>query len=597
VAGAKITVVSDSTSVRESVDVALGARYLLTHFTAAEARSRPGGIDEASWVICEAPTSGTVFAPPLVALPKVLWIVAAGAQAPNGAGENVIAFPFLPETLRAKLAHALAAAPLRGARAALSSELGYPLVPQNAVAVASKAAQTSLPVLITGASGTGTRRLARQIHVASGGGRFLTVPAARLSADIVAAARTARSDRGTLCIDRLDTLTPAGAELLAELLDDEGCGSPPGTATRLICTAEIDADTLPKSTGLERDLFYRLAVLPIHLPALRDRGDEMAAIAATVLARLAVRHAPESAPRLGDDALARLRRYPWPGNLAELEAVLTRSLVFLDGDVLHAGDLLFDLEGAGARESPQAASSPAAGASVAVDRPVGFDLLLNDLAHELKNPMVTIKTVAQHLERLLDEESGQREMVRMTGEAVDRMDRALENLLQFTRFEAPLPRDTSIADVLGECLEAIDAEVALHRVLLDDRVAPAATVRADRSQLVYALENLLRAVLRTAGDGTTLVMRTPLTRTGLVLEFPTSTASVTAKLARWSDGAPAATAVESSIQFVFARALIERNGGTVGVRVGDGRTVVSVDLPAGGDEAEEDDDEATYLDR
>ena len=133
-------------------------------------------------------------------------------------------------------------------------------------------------------------------------------------------------------------------------------------------------------------------------------------------------------------------------------------------------------------------------------------------------------------------------------------------------------------------------------MLLDDRVDPSAAVTADRAQIAYALENLLRAVVRAAGAGVTLVVRSPLTRSGLVIEFPTTTASITEKLARWSDGSSDGPAVAASISFVFARALLERNGGAVDIHADDGKTSITVALPAGDEEVEED-EEAAYLDR
>lgn len=590
----KLTVMADSDIVRESVAIALGDRYPLTFLNPEDALPR------SDLIIVEVPAADAARRAVDATGTPVVRIVHGG----TAADDNDLAFPFHAESLRAAVKRALGLP--RRAAAPAKDELDYPLIPQRAATIAAKAAASRLPALICGARGSGTRRLARQIQARSGSARFVAVPAAGFSADLAASLRDEHGEGLTLCIDRIDAMPPAAMEHLAALLDDGVFGAA-ARGPHLLCTAETDADSILANSGIDPDLFYQLAVLPIQLPALHTRLDELPAIGEVVLARLVARHAPDRRPRLGTDALARLSCYPWPGNLAELEAVLARSLIFCRSEVLGAGDLLFDI--AAVDRAPATTAVAATRADPARTNtspepalPEGhghggeIDLLLQELAHELKNPMVTIKTVAQHLERLLEEGSGQREMARMTGEAVDRMDRTLENLLEFTRFGEPVPRGARLADVVGECFEAMDPEFAAHRILLDDRVDPGATVVADRGQLVYALDNLLRAIVRVAGDDATLVVRSPLARSGLDLEFPTTTASITAALARWSDGAPPGTAIAASIPFVFARALVERNGGSLQVRPGEGKTTVSVALPEGSWEAEED-EETAYPDR
>lgn len=597
-AGPKVTVITDSDIVRENVAVALGARHPLAFVP-------PGRPPEANTavLICDCPGAAADAAAAAARGVPTIRVVTAGSA---GAGE--LSFPFFPESLRAAVRRALEPPATRATPAAapIADGIDFPLIPAAAAAVAATAAASGLPALICGARGTGTRRLARQIHARGGGGRFLAVPAAGLSPAIAAALRAGGSERITLCLDGIDALPAGTAEVLAALLDD-GTIDHAGDGVRLLCTAEADAESIVTTSGIDPELFYRLAVLPIQLEPLRARSDEIPAIATAILARLAARHAPAAAaPVLTPDAAARLRRYPWPGNLVELEAVLARTLVFCRAAAIGADDLVFDIATAdsasaaprvAAVQPPAATPVPAAAPATTPDgADAGLELLLQDLAHEFKNPMVTIKTTAQLLERQLDAESGQREMARMTGEAVDRMDRALENLLAWTRFAAPVRHPARLADVVSECLEALDAELVARRILLDDRVDPGTIVVADHGQLGWALDNLLRAAIRAAGDGATLVLRTPLAHTGLVLQLPTSTASVTAALARWSDGAAAPTTVAASIGFVLARTLIERNGGTVRVQAGEGETTLTVTLPAGDEEAEED-EEAAYPDR
>lgn len=575
--GASITVIAKSPSLRESVSVALAARHRLAFATATELKTLP-------------PCDLLVIADD-EALPAELESELARRAHVRWRCSNTN--PPLPEELRRLVRDALAAKATRR----WPNWLVYPAIPRAAEAVAARAGASDLPVLITGEAGSGKRRLARQIHRAAGGTSLLVVAAQDFSLATLNAA-AARNDPGrtTLLLTEIGAASAEALSLVARILDEGGLSTATGwRPLRLVCTSVVGADDLAAVANLDRDLFYRMAVLPIHLPPLRQRGADLVA-----LAREIVHHAPRtdlgSTPvQLSPEAQARVELYPWPGNLAELETVLTRSVVLCDKPRLGAADLLFDpaqLE----RRSPPAPPPAMPLNGSAPTPPAKLELFVNELAHELKNPMVTIKTVAQHLERQLDNDADDREMARMTGAAVDRMDRAIENLLRFARFTTPAPANVGLADLAADCIEGLAADLAERRVVVDDRVGPGATAYVDRSQVVYALESLLRAVLRAAGERTTFVLRAPRTRRGLVLEFPHSTGSVTEKLSRWADGTAQAGAVEPSMHFVFGKALIERNGGGVGVQDADGRTTIAIDLPRGKDESDQD-EEAAHIDR
>src|SRR5207244_169337 len=131
-------------------------------------------------------------------------------------------------------------------------------------------------------------------------------------------------------------------------------------------------------------------------------------------------------PRRAADALDRLVAHAWPGDLAELEAVLARALL-LAGGVVEAAHL--DL----------AAEPPAAVAAAPATAPgdAALEYLLAELAHELRNPLVTIKTFADHLPALLEDAELRARFATLTSEAIERMDGLLENVLAFARLGAP----------------------------------------------------------------------------------------------------------------------------------------------------------------
>jgi len=206
------------------------------------------------------------------------------------------------------------------------------------------------------------------------------------------------------------------------------------------------------------------------------------------------------------------------------------------------------------------------------------DLVINELAHEFKNPMVTIKTVSQHLERLLEDE-GREQVARLTGEAVARMDWALENLLQFTRFRAPLPERVPVNALLAPCLADLTPILTERRLLLNYHPPDIAPVFVDAAQLVYAFDNLLRVIVRDLDEGETLTVRALGAPTAVIFEFTSTHPSTVRKLAAFLDDAQLGEDAERPLGLVFARALVERNGGRIDVHTTDGRTAITVCLP------------------
>src|SRR5581483_11491149 len=141
-------------------------------------------------------------------------------------------------------------------------------------------------------------------------------------------------------------------------------------------------------------LAARLAAVALEVPPLARRGaDDIAALAAAILDRLA-RRAGRAAPALAPAAAERLAAHGWPGDVPELETVLARALLVApEGEPIAAGHRVFPSLRAAAAPSPPAPPAPA----------TQLEALLAELAHELRNPLVTIKTFAEHLPALLED--------------------------------------------------------------------------------------------------------------------------------------------------------------------------------------------------
>jgi signal transduction histidine kinase len=519
-------------------------------------------------------------------------------QAPNLYGRATATMPlsFRPEQLRRQV-ETLLAAPVPALPQLRSSFLDYPVIPRDVSDLARHAASTNVPILISGEVGTGKSRLARAIHATHATSRFLAISASRLSAAALQEAAAPTTGPVTLYVADVAKLGLEAQHLLLDLCENSGFQSPAGWhEARLICATRSALSDLAYDEGFESDLFYRLSVLPLTLPPMRARADDIRDLVAA-LARDLGEGLPQQPFSFTPAAIERMERYMWFGNLAELEAVVLRSMAMAPGSSVDAGDLLFDATRMGRPSAPPATAangpvvrssarpakrepaSPAAG-NIRSD---SVELVIQELAHEFRNPMVTIKTLTQRLERLLEDKASRDQVTRMTGEAVDRMDKVLENLLQFTRFGEPVAEVVPLSPLVTNCLSQLSSAFTERQVLLNYHPPDTDLVSVDSAQVGYALENLLRVVLRDLRDGDTLSIQ-PLNSHGISLEFPARGQLVAAKLAELGDS-PQGDAGALSIGFFFAKALVERNGGRIEIHPKTGRTVIAVALPGRGDVA------------
>lgn len=225
-----------------------------------------------------------------------------------------------------------------------------------------RAAPSPLPILLCGETGVGKTALARVVHAASRRAGPLVVvdcgaiPEALIEAQLfghVAGAFTgadkaaigslAAADRGTVFLDEIGELPlHVQPKLLRALQQSEvqPVGSPHAQRydLRFIAATCRDLERDVADGRFREDLYFRLAGLVVEVPPLRLRGDELAALANTLLRELAD-ELHRDPPTLADDALAWLRTQPWPGNIRELRNLLQRALVLVGGDHLDAATL------------------------------------------------------------------------------------------------------------------------------------------------------------------------------------------------------------------------------------------------------------------
>ncbi len=219
-------------------------------------------------------------------------------------------------------------------------------------------AVTMATVLIQGESGVGKELLARSIHTQSprAKGPFVPVNCAALSETLVESelfghakgaftgaisrrsGRIAAAEHGTLFLDEIGDMPLSIQAKMLRFLENGECQPlgqehPQLVDVRVIAATNRDLATLVKQGAFRQDLLYRLQVVPLRLPPLRERGQDITQLATEFLAHFAQLHGV-ALPRFTPSAMTLLRRHLWPGNIRELRNLCERGVIF------HAGQLL-----------------------------------------------------------------------------------------------------------------------------------------------------------------------------------------------------------------------------------------------------------------
>ena len=237
---------------------------------------------------------------------------------------------------------------------------------RDVLTIARKVARTETTVLIRGETGTGKEVLARYIHDQSGrsGKPFVKVNCAALSETLLESelfghekgaftdARSRRlgrfelADGGTIFLDEIGDISSRLQVMLLRVLQERefervGGTKPVSVNVRVIAATNRHLEEAVEEGEFRQDLYYRLNVFPVNLPALRERPEDIGPLLRFFLDKY--RHLSRQTPRLGEGLLEALEQNDWPGNIREFENMVQRALVILDDDVLGPEHFYFDV--------------------------------------------------------------------------------------------------------------------------------------------------------------------------------------------------------------------------------------------------------------
>src|SRR5258706_6639396 len=252
------------------------------------------------------------------------------------------------------------------ARQTVDPFFGESAVIRKLAADAARIVASTVPVLVCGETGTGKGVLARWLH--QNGPRaeeaFVDLNCAGLTRDLLetelfghekgaftgaVASKVGLLEiahRGTVFLDEIGDMDPIIQPKLLKVLEDKqfrrlGETRDRRVDIRLIAASHHSLSELTAAKKFRSDLYFRISTIPITIPSLSERSDDIPVIATTLLQQLATdmgRHGI----RLGADAMLALTRYSWPGNIRELRNVLERAILLAEDNVLQHHDLLFE---------------------------------------------------------------------------------------------------------------------------------------------------------------------------------------------------------------------------------------------------------------
>jgi signal transduction histidine kinase len=405
------------------------------------------------------------------------------------------------------------------------------------------------------------------------------------------------TNRCTVWLEGVDLLPAATQRQLARWIE---FGPIPQTArTRVVRWLGTSGDepTIGSESALDPVLRDALAGIAMRIPTLREQPERIAVfVRDTTLAWCSAR---QQRPRhFAEDALGVLAEYPWPHNLRELEAVVIQTLAASSAELIRADDLQYDGiafapldasavgtmidtgpgdEGDASEHSP-AAASDSRGANRSIQP------LVAAIAHEMRNPLSTIRTFAELLPSRYDDPEFRARFAELVGQDTHRIEAVIQRLTELASLEAPESGEVDLTALLEEILSERTQRIRDRELLvLKELDEQHATAIGDAGQLRLALESLIDKSLDLAPEGGDVFIASRHHPAG-----PDAGASVRV-LVRFGnhDGSqsgarfPGTSPADNALDYAIAAAILRAQGGSFAIDSGEGHeTVLLIDIPA-----------------
>lgn len=458
-----------------------------------------------------------------------------------------------------------------------------------------KVSFSSFPVFIQGEEGTGKSEVAKAIHFLSPhkDRPFLRIFCRGLTAEKFAQKLSfwlknfykSESIALTLFFEEVENLDWDMQTILLDLWHDQRINWPGleeiGIEAKIISTSNSSLAQAVSTGKFRGDLYQTLEMLPIFLRPLRERKEDIPRLANEILQE----HNREliSRKKFSLEALEILQQYYWPGNLSELESLTLRSAVLKEGDILLPEDLIFNFGRLGSETFPRAEGtevkkekiSPAV--TIAPEEKGNlFDATLSTLAHEIKNPLVTISTFASLLPEKYDDPEFRYQFSKIVNLDVQRINELLENLLEFAQLPPPRLKENFLNQLIREALrrkEKFFKERGTELILELKEDLP--NILFDGAQLDFVLRNVLDNICKQEAGPNKLKVSTysggEEQKRFVELEFWYDTINHITKMAKAFGEESGVNFEELNLALALARKVMVRNRGDMAITQEEGK--------------------------
>jgi NADH:ubiquinone oxidoreductase subunit len=256
--------------------------------------------------------------------------------------------------------------------------------------------------------------------------------------------------------------------------------------------------------GFKESLYHRFYHFPLQIRPLRERIDDLPDIVRDIIDNLCEKGFVKK-KQISSDAIELFKSYYWPGNLRELESVILRSCIFSEEEIVTRDDIVFTVTENNAGEVKERIS---VSSSMSEATETTFEQLLEGLAHEVKNPLVAIKTFTQLLSQRFDDAEFRKQFYQIVGRSIDRIEWLTRRVLDYTDFLKahiiPVNFFTLLEHTIIEHQEKLrEKGIVVQREVL--KSALSSTVLSDPRQISYVLENILVHCVNDLPEGSQVI--------------------------------------------------------------------------------------------